>query len=122
MIWAILKFGKKSIVKLFMSVMWALSLPQSPRKKRRMQSVLSKGFQQYQQQTQRIFSQGINIRISKLKYASLLAEIILMIVGFLYRFFIFIQMSILGYNEVRRIKKYTSLILQSSLKKTINEI
>jgi len=45
-----------------------------------------------------------------------------MIVGFLYRFFIFIQMSILGYNEVRRIKKYTALILQSSLKKTINEI
>jgi len=55
MIWAILKFGKQSIVKLFMSVMWALSLPQSPRKTRKMQSVIAKSYQQYSEQTSKIF-------------------------------------------------------------------
>ena len=49
--------------------------------------------------------------MSKLNVANIVAEAFMRIIGFLYKSFVFIQMSCLGYNEFIRIKEYVKFII-----------
>jgi len=61
-------------------------------------------------------------KLSKIEQANMVAESVIRLIGILYKIFIFIQMSCLGYGELVRIKKYVDFVVQNNRRMKINRI